>query len=827
MQKRTNQSDAPDFQSSANRRAFVKLDLSRLSGLNPNKIESVSFDFYQNGNGGTTENMDARVVDIDPNSWEEMTLKWTNMPPTYNLTPVALQNLSKKENEYQSIDITEYIKSKISEGTSVISFSLDNEPANEWGLIWYSREASKNRPRLTIKVAEPTLPEIYADLYGTSANLMAVIDQYPQETTEVRFFEAKNIELNPENTVVYSGETSDMLPDAVSKDTAETSEVFSFEPKTTTGIGKTPFQIYEISLTDEEQNMDYLDFSWTGNTAGHERNITIYFYNNTKSKWEMADSGSSVQTFSLNASVPVRDALDSSGKIQLLIWRGMNRSIEGRSSYVPDTGEYDFNIIWSTDTQYYTTLDNGMQHVKKQFEWIYDNFDDTKSKLFIHTGDMVENYDSDEQWQAMSDIYADTIEASGIPYAFTVGNHDVNNGSVDDTGKYGAETTIKNTRAVIENNENVKLVLCGHWTGASTNLEYFGDRAVWSLMHDYQGYTEGGYGYFRQLKFDIENNLIYTHTYSASTSENAVYTDKQPEKEGLYQKHRDEYAISFDFNTDSERVINTDSIILRSSDTGGRQIGDTQKITGCGTVSVTWDTLEKGSTYSWYAVTTNDSGEEFKTGLQTFTVPDIEISEISYSSGEITVDYSASGIADGEPISIIAFDAKEATDENTIWSNQNVAYHDVISHNASDSSISFHMPLKTENNIAGLDTTKSLIIRISSEHSAPASKLFNIPETAQDKILSVSADETEGIEVQLSRPVQGNEHVIAVVYDNNGIILRAKLHSASDTEYLTIPALLDENSYKIKIMWWDGLDTMKPICNAAILEKANDIWQRH
>ena len=64
--------------------------------------------------------------------------------------------------------------------------------------------------------------------------------------------------------------------------------------------------------------------------------------------------------------------------------------------------------------------------MRKQFEWIADNFDAMNSKLFLHTGDMVENYDIASQWEAMSGLYRDTIEKAKIPYAFTVGNHDVN-----------------------------------------------------------------------------------------------------------------------------------------------------------------------------------------------------------------------------------------------------------------------------------------------------------------------------------------------------------------------------------------------------------------
>ena len=172
--------------------------------------------------------------------------------------------------------------------------------------------------------------------------------------------------------------------------------------------------------------MSLNDINWTGNTGDNQREVTAYFYSHISDKWIKCDSSNGTGDFSLNLNVPVNEALDENGKIQILIWRGMTESIEGRASYAPDIGQYDFNMMWTSDPQFYPTTTVGMNHIKKQFEWIADNFNSTKSKLFINTGDMVDSYDSHTQWQSMSDLWAAlkapfglrklTSESKGLTY---------------------------------------------------------------------------------------------------------------------------------------------------------------------------------------------------------------------------------------------------------------------------------------------------------------------------------------------------------------------------------------------------------------------------
>lgn len=152
----------------------------------------------------------------------------------------------------------------------------------------------------------------------------------------------------------------------------------------------------------------------------------------------------------------------------------------------------------------------------------------------------------------------------------------------------------------------------------------------------------------------------------------------------MYQKHRDEFAIHFDFGVSAERVISTESLRLYVPGLAGEQIGTAQTVTGPGSASVVWDNLEEGSAYSWYAVLTDEAGTETITEIQTFTVPQILLGDISYAEGRITVPYSAVGIADGTPLSIMAFAVEEGEGAETVWNGHKVAYQDIFAYSSAD-----------------------------------------------------------------------------------------------------------------------------------------------
>lgn len=74
---------------------------------------------------------------------------------------------------------------------------------------------------------------------------------------------------------------------------------------------------------------------------------------------------------------------------------------------------------------------------------------------------------------------------------------------------------------VIATNENVCMVLSGHYHNAKTTIDRFTNedgttRNVYNMLFDYQGMIEGGAGYMRLLHFDLEGEKVTIRTYTAS-----------------------------------------------------------------------------------------------------------------------------------------------------------------------------------------------------------------------------------------------------------------------------------------------------------------------
>ena len=74
---------------------------------------------------------------------------------------------------------------------------------------------------------------------------------------------------------------------------------------------------------------------------------------------------------------------------------------------------------------------------------------------------------------------------------------------------------------VIAKNENVCMVLSGHYHNAKTRVDTFTnadgtERKVYEMLFDYQGLAEGGAGYMRLLHFDTDGQKIIVRTFTPS-----------------------------------------------------------------------------------------------------------------------------------------------------------------------------------------------------------------------------------------------------------------------------------------------------------------------
>lgn len=166
-------------------------------------------------------------------------------------------------------------------------------------------------------------------------------------------------------------------------------------------------------------------------------------------------------------------------------------------------------------------------------------------------------------------------------YAVFILTHNFNAG-----GSFTGNATLRTQ--VIEKYDNIKLVFCGHIDGADL-IRPYGDREFYGVLQDYQGedtaLTYGGQEFMRMVQFDLENDLVYFNTYSPLTGETlSLYGSGQYKAtKGLYQKNKDEFAITLDLGATTERSFTTTGITLAA---GSASLAGTKTVRGDTTATV-------------------------------------------------------------------------------------------------------------------------------------------------------------------------------------------------------------------------------------------------
>ncbi|SFF80435.1 Calcineurin-like phosphoesterase [Halobacillus alkaliphilus] len=87
-----------------------------------------------------------------------------------------------------------------------------------------------------------------------------------------------------------------------------------------------------------------------------------------------------------------------------------------------ENSPYDYTLVWMSDTQYYS---KNYPHIyKSMVDWIAANKDYLNIPYVFHTGDVVNEWDNEAQWQ-YADTYMKVLEKVNIPYGILAGNHDI------------------------------------------------------------------------------------------------------------------------------------------------------------------------------------------------------------------------------------------------------------------------------------------------------------------------------------------------------------------------------------------------------------------
>lgn len=187
---------------------------------------------------------------------------------------------------------------------------------------------------------------------------------------------------------------------------------------------------------------------------------------------------------------------------------------------------------------------------------------------------------------------------------------------------------------VVAKNENVCMVLSGHYHNAKTTIDTFTNadgttRNVYNMLFDYQGLLEGGAGYLRLMHFDLEGEKIIIRTYTPSHGGSDInnYGDYDAKVsdvpnegndfviEGANLNDSEHFEISFADLGITRKIKTLDTIGLDVNVYSNEVIGTVTNVHSGETASYEWNNAEQGIC-GWYAEVTDANGGLSRTGVR-------------------------------------------------------------------------------------------------------------------------------------------------------------------------------------------------------------------
>lgn len=88
---------------------------------------------------------------------------------------------------------------------------------------------------------------------------------------------------------------------------------------------------------------------------------------------------------------------------------------------VPTPAPEWFSVVWLTDTQFINSL--YPDTLLRMMQWAADNAAANNTKLVVHTGDIVNDFESRRQWETAGTAFSALVDR--VPFLAVCGNHDV------------------------------------------------------------------------------------------------------------------------------------------------------------------------------------------------------------------------------------------------------------------------------------------------------------------------------------------------------------------------------------------------------------------
>ena len=273
---------------------------------------------------------------------------------------------------------------------------------------------------LTLTVADTTAPHApELSVSGDGTALTAETEEGQGDSLQAEFHISPAISLTTDNTVVARGSTPDKTPAAVDPTTASYADLTD-TLTTTVADGTNPYQIYRVTLTEEQAAYGAWRFFWQGNST---RQIHGYGYDFQQKQWVKLASTEGSGELSMHI-LAEGSQYTENGILYLMIFRGLGQEPSEMTSFIPKEGQYDFTTFWNSDTQYMSQFAEELHY--HQYQWVADNFAELKGVITFNTGDLVNrsNLQYEYNWKVVDKSYR-IFEEAGIPYTLSWGNHDI------------------------------------------------------------------------------------------------------------------------------------------------------------------------------------------------------------------------------------------------------------------------------------------------------------------------------------------------------------------------------------------------------------------
>ncbi|ASS67998.1 MULTISPECIES: S-layer homology domain-containing protein [unclassified Paenibacillus] len=304
---------------------------------------------------------------------------------------------------------------------------------------------SERRVAFSVPAENPLLPELLAPLDGSvvegaSAGLKVRVSDPEGDKLTVGFYKGFAYGASETSSFRAFSGAADTEPPLVLKPDGErelTKEEYAAiaggegDKLTNDSTQQFPYHRFEVKLDAAVKAQDEVVLQWKGGSLPG-RKVSLYAWSPSGNAWKRLDQAiAGGEDFSLQASVPAGDYAEG-GMLNVLV----QDELPARQD------PYDFSFVWMSDTQYYS--ESWPEIYEGNTKWIMDNKDAMNIKYVIHTGDIVDKADREEQWTNAQKAM-ETLDDGGMPYGVLAGNHDVGHQNNDYSSywKYYGEDRFK------------------------------------------------------------------------------------------------------------------------------------------------------------------------------------------------------------------------------------------------------------------------------------------------------------------------------------------------------------------------------------------------